>query len=87
MPEAYSYWSYLGACYWLIDAEMMRDMARATGRDAEKYELMAAEARRYLQSAFLNNNGEFVTPILNTMQTPALFALKNKLVEGKAKET
>ncbi|WP_302591577.1 family 78 glycoside hydrolase catalytic domain [uncultured Muribaculum sp.] len=86
MPEAYHYWSYLGACYWLIDAEMMRDMARATGRDAEKYELMAAEARRYLQSAFLNNNGEFVTPILNTMQTPALFALKNKLVEGKAKE-
>ena len=31
-------------------------------------------------------DGTFRTPILNTMQTPALFALRNGIVEGKAKE-
>ena len=30
---------------------------------------------------------EVKTEILNTMQTPALFALKNKLVEGEAKKS
>ena len=43
-PETYVYWSYLGASYWAINAGMMRDMARATGRDAAKYERMEAEA-------------------------------------------
>ena len=65
---------------------MMRDMAAATGRDASKYERMADEARDYLRKEFLDKNGCFKTDILNTMQTPALFALKNNLVEGKAKE-
>ena len=61
-------------------------MARATGRDAEKYEAMAAQAKQYILDKFLNADGEFKTAIFNTMQTPALFALKNKLVEGVAKE-
>ena len=61
-------------------------MARATGRDAEKYEAMAALAKQYILDKFLNVDGEFKTAIFNTMQTPALFALKNKLVEGVAKE-
>ena len=65
---------------------MMSDMARATGRDAEKYEAMAAQAKQYILDKFLNADGEFKTAIFNTMQTPALFALKNKLVEGVAKE-
>ena len=85
-PEAYEYWNYLSACYWLIDAEMMRDMAFATGRDAAKYENMAAEARKFIQENFLEEDGRFSTDILNTMQTPALFALKNNLVSGEAKE-
>ena len=85
-PEAVSYWNYLSACYWLIDAEMMRDMAEATGRDATKFQQMADEARAYLKEQFLDNEGRFKTAVLNTMQTPALFALKNQLVEGKAKE-
>ena len=89
-PEAYQqateYWSYLGGCYWLMDAEMMADMARATGRNAQKYEQMANRARAYLQQTFMNADGTFKLPVLNTMQTPALFALKNRLVEGKAKE-
>lgn len=86
LPEAYDYWNYLSANYWLIDAGMMSDMTRATGRDAAKYEAMAAQAKQYILDKFLNADGEFKTAIFNTMQTPALFALKNKLVEGTAKE-
>lgn len=85
-PEAYDYWNYLSANYWLSDAEMMRDMARATGRNYETFDSMAVEARQYLRDNFLTTDGLFKTEILNTMQTPALFALKNKLVDGKAKD-
>ena len=85
-PETYVYWNYLSASYWVIDAGMMRDMAKATGRDATKYEKMVVEAQQYLRDNFLQADGSFKTDILNTMQTPALFALKNGLVEGQAKE-
>lgn len=85
-PEAIDYWNYLSACYWLTDAEMMADMAAATGRDAAKYQKMVDEARAYLKDNFLTGKGEFKTEILNTMQTPALFALRTKIVEGDAKE-
>ena len=88
-PEAYEYWNYLSACYWLMDAEMMRDMARATGRKkaAKHYSKMAGEARAYIKANFLNADGEFTTDILNTMQTPALFALRNNLVEGSHRDS
>lgn len=85
-PEALEYWNYLGASYWAIDAEMMRDMARATGRNAAKYERMVQEAKAYLRERFLTPDGKFRNELLNTMQTPALFALKNQLVEGKARQ-
>lgn len=84
-PEAIDYWNYLSACYWAMDATMMRDMARATNRDAAKYQRMADEAKAYMREKFLNADGTFKTDILNTMQTPALFALKTGLVEGEAK--
>lgn len=86
LPEAVDYWNYLSANYWLTDAEMMADMAKASGRDASKYEDMAREARNHILGNFLNPDGTFKTAILNTMQTPALFALKNNLVDGPAKE-
>ena len=86
LPDAITYWSYLSACYWAIDAGMMRDMAAATGRDAAAYQAMADAAKAYLKETFLNPDGTFKTAILNTMQTPALFALKNDLVEGEARE-
>lgn len=86
LPETLDYWNYLYASYWLMDAEMMRDMAVATGRDAKKYEKMASEARKHLLDTFFDKNGEFKTALLNEMQTPALFALKNNLFEGKKKE-
>lgn len=85
-PEAYAYWNYLSACYWAMNAGMMRDMAASTGRNAAKYEVMQQTARLYIKDNFMNPDGTFKTEILNTMQTPALFALKNELVEGKAKE-
>ncbi len=85
-PDAVHYWSYLGASYWAIDAAMMRDMAAATGRDAEKYAAMHEEATAYLKEKFLTADGRFRLGILNDMQTPALFALKNGLVDGQARE-
>ncbi len=85
-PATLDYWNYLSASYWVIDAGMMADMARATGRDAAKYEKMAEEAKDYVKTAFLNSDGSFRNNILNTMQTPALFALKNAVVEGEAKD-
>ena len=84
--DAVAYWSYLGASYWAMDAGMMADMAAATGRDAARYEDMARKAKAYLVSEFLHTDGSFKVDVLNTMQTPALFALKNGLVEGAAKE-
>ena len=84
--QAEEYWCFLGGSYWAIDAGMMHDMAVSTGRDAEKYAAMEQEARAYLKERFLNPDGTFKLAILNTMQTPALFALKNRLVDGAAKE-
>ncbi|MDD6253285.1 MAG: family 78 glycoside hydrolase catalytic domain [Bacteroidales bacterium] len=84
-PETLHYWNYLCASYWAIDAGMMRDMAAATGRDAGAYEAILKEAVEYLKANFLDNDGNFKLDILNTMQTPALFALKNNLVDGEAK--
>ena len=80
------YWSYLSASYWVMDASMMRDMAAATGRDSKVYEDMTNAAKAYVQERFLNADGTFKVQVLNTMQTPALFALKNRVVEGAAKE-
>ena len=85
LPEAIEYWNYLGASYWAIDAAMMCDMAKATGRDAAEYEAMVKAAKSYLRERFFNADGTFKCDILNTMQTPALFALKNNLFEGEAK--
>ena len=85
-PETVDYWNFLSASYWAIDAGMMCDMARATGRDTAPYEKMISEAKDYIRGKFLNADGTFKTDILNTMQTPALFALKNQLVSGAAKE-
>lgn len=34
--EAFEYWDFLGACYWLWDARMMAEMAAATGEKADE---------------------------------------------------
>ena len=86
LPEAIEYWNYLGASYWAIDAAMMRDMAIATGRNSQEYETMVNDAKNYLRERFFNADGTFKTQILNTMQTPALFALRNSLFTGELKD-
>ena len=83
---AKTYWSYLGGCYWALDAAMMADMAAASGRDAAPYRQMEQEAKAYLKAEYLLPDGSFRLAILNTMQTPALFALKLGLVSGEAKQ-
>lgn len=85
-PEAAEYWSYLCGSYWIMDADMMVDMARATGHDTTRYIAMAEQARNYVTERFLNMDGSFRLDILNTMQTPALFALHNNLLSGEAKD-
>jgi len=86
-PETIVYWDFLGGCYWAMDARMMRDMALATGRDTAVWEEMHSRATAYLKERFLDEGtGVFKTEILNTMQTPALFALRCNLLEGQARE-
>jgi alpha-L-rhamnosidase len=60
-------------------------MAKATNRCNKRYLAQIEEARARAKR-FLNADGTFKTEVLNTMQTPALFALKTNLVEGKVKE-
>lgn len=86
VPDAVEYWNYLSWCYWISDAEMMADMAAASGRDASRFVKMASDVRTATIERFLNADGSFKTAILNTMQCPALFALRCGLVEGEALE-
>ena len=86
LPEAIIYYNYLSVSYWILDATYMADMAAATGCDAARYRQMAEDGRAYMRQQFMNEDGTFKLDVLNTMQTPALFALKNGMVEGKAKE-
>ena len=83
-PEARIYWNYLYACYWYWDAIMMKELAAATCRDADKYAAMASQAMEYIKKSFLEADGLVAKP-LRGMQTPALFAIKLNLVEGEAK--
>ena len=86
IPEAVEYWNYLSKSYWIMDAQMLKDMALATGRDTERYDAMIQRAKDLIMKEHLNADGTFRLQILNTMQTPALFALKNNLLEGDAKD-
>ena len=85
-PESIQFWNFLSQSYMLMDAEMMRDMGAATGRNVEKFEEVMARTRTLLTENYLNADGTFKTQIMNTMQTPALFALRNNLLEGQARD-
>lgn len=84
--DAVVYWNFLGACYWLWDARMMAEMAAATGRadEARRFKAMSEEAKAYLRGTFFAADGSFRLPVLNTMQTPALFVLKLGLYKDEA---
>lgn len=85
-PVAVEYWNLLSTCYLISDAEMMHDMALATGRDAGIYEQMASSGRECLKDKYLNPDGTFKTKVLNNMQTPALFVLRARALDGVARE-
>ncbi len=85
LPEVVAYWNYLSACYWAIDAAMMVEMGNAVGKDTALHAQKAEEAKQYIKDKFLNADGTFKTEVLNTMQAPALFALKIGVVDGQAK--
>ena len=78
LPEAITYWNYLGGCYWLWDARMMATMAQAIHNEAgvKKYEEMSARALAYLRQEFVAKDDGLLLPLFRDMQTPALFALK-----------
>ena len=82
--EARLYWDFLYACYWHWDSLMMAEMAAATGKDADRYAAMAAQAKEHVVKSFFEDDGLVAKP-LRGLQTPALFALKFNLVEGDAK--
>ena len=86
IPEAVTYWDYLGACYWLWNEQMLAAMAKGTGRDATEFEAGAVEAKRYLKETFFDPKDGQIVSFLRDMQGPALFALKFGLVEGEARE-
>lgn len=84
--DALDYWNFLSASYWLIDAKYMFFMAKALGKNTSKYYKMIEDAKEYICSSFLTSDGEFKTQVLNTMQTPSLFVLRNNLLSGEAKD-
>jgi len=80
-----TYWHFLGGCYWLWDAIMMKEMAEATGRvgEAEKYAKMADEAKAYIRKNFLDKDDGLILKPYRANQTPSLFLLKFGLLESE----
>ena len=83
-PDALVYWQYLGCCYWLWDARMMAEMARAMGRgdEAAAYGEMAVRALAFLRGRFVDKSDGMLIGLFRDMQTPALFALKLGVLES-----
>lgn len=84
-PDTYKWWNFLGGAYLAMDADMMVTMAKATGKNAAKYEEMAKSARECLKKEYFNTPDGTVLPMFDGMQTAYLFALKLGLVAGDAK--
>ena len=86
-PEALQYWNYLAACYWLYDAQLMSEMAAATGRKeaAEKYAKMSEKARAFIVKEFVDKTDGMLLKPFRHLQGAAVFALKfNLLTDAKA---
>lgn len=81
------YWRYVGAYYWLWDAQMMAEMATAIGAtaEAEGFAKIADEALAYIRVNFLKEDGS-LAEFLPKMQTPLLFALKFGLFTSDEKK-
>lgn len=71
-----------------MDANMMIIMAHAIGdvEAAEKYKSLTDEIKNRIRNDFFTSQAEFKIEILNTMQTPALFALMNNIFDDEKKQ-
>ena len=84
--DAVVYWNYLAACYWMWDAQMMADMAAATGRDTAKWTKMTADAKAHLVANFVDKADGMLIKLFRPLQTPAVFALKLGLLDAAASQ-
>lgn len=85
LPEAKEYWNYLSQSYWLMDARMMKVMGEAIGDEnsVQKYMNLEREVKEKIRDRYFTSDGNFKVAILNTMQTPSLFALMNNIFEDE----
>jgi alpha-L-rhamnosidase len=84
--EAFEYWDFLGACYWLWDARMMAEMAAAIGEKADEkaFRDMAATALAHIRGTYVMADG-LLSKTFRDLQTASLFALKlGLLADAKA---
>ena len=84
-PDAMNYRRYLAACYWLYDARLMVQMAEALGKadEAAWFKGSADRALAYIRGKFVEADGLLLKPMRN-LQTACVFALRFRVVEGKA---
>ncbi len=84
--EAFEYWDFLGACYWLWDARMMAEMAAAIGEKADEkaFRDTAAAALAHIRGTYVMADG-LLSKTFRDLQTACLFALKlGLLTDAKA---
>lgn len=84
--EAFEYWDFLGACYWLWDARMMAEMAAATGEKADEkaFRDTAETALAHIRGKYVMADG-LLSKTFRDLQTASLFALKlGLLADAKA---
>ena len=83
-PDEHTSKDLLATAYWALIANMMSDMAHATGRedDAKKYAELIASIRKAYQTAYIKDDGEvlggtqtsYVVTLYTKMAPPALEA-------------
>lgn len=86
-PDAVRYWEYLGACYWLMDARMLSEMAMSIGNEAatRKWAASAEKALSYIRENFVDPKDGLLISKFRHLQGAALFALHcGVLADAKA---
>ena len=80
--EAFEYWDYLGACYWLWDARMMAELAAVIGEKSDEkfFRDTAEKALAHIRSTYVAED-RLLSKTFRDLQTACLFALKLGLLE------
>ena len=87
-PACRRYWNFLGACYWLGDAQKMRDMAKALGEtaDAARFASEAERALAHIRATYLDKAG-CLDPAFADLQGANVFALAHGIFPDAAAKT